>query len=201
MYGMQLDKTWYNRIRNARPIHTYSARRAAMPTPAYLTLQGTKQGLMTAGTFTQDSVGNIFQEGHEDEILVQAFDHQVIIPRDPQSGQPTGQRVHKPLKITKVFDKSSPLIFTALTSGERLKECTLKWFRTSASGTQEHYYTIKLEDAIIVDVQSSMANCQDPNMAHFTHLEDVYFTYRKITWTHEVSGTSGSDDWRTPISA
>jgi len=29
----------------------------------------------------------------------------------------------------------------------------------------------------------------------------VYFTYRKIVWTHEVSGTSGSDDWRTPISA
>ncbi|MFJ2319285.1 type VI secretion system tube protein Hcp, partial [Pseudomonas sp. NPDC087598] len=25
------------------------------------------------------------------------------------------------------------------------------------------------------------------------------FTYRKITWTHEVSGTSGSDDWRAPV--
>nr|WP_278463213.1 type VI secretion system tube protein TssD [Stutzerimonas kunmingensis] len=61
-----------------------------MPTPAYLSLEGTKQGLITAGTFTEDSVGNIFQEGHEDQILVQAFQHQVIIPRDPQSGQPTG---------------------------------------------------------------------------------------------------------------
>ncbi len=40
-------------------------------------------------------------------------------------------------------------------------------------------------------------NCQDPGNAHFTHLEDVHFTYRKITWTHEVSGTSGSDDWRS----
>jgi len=27
----------------------------------------------------------------------------------------------------------------------------------------------------------------------------VQFTYRKITWTHEVSGTSGSDDWRQPV--
>ncbi len=50
-----------------------------MPTPAYLSLEGTKQGLITAGTFTEDSVGNIFQEGHEDQILVQAFQHQVII--------------------------------------------------------------------------------------------------------------------------
>ncbi|MBU3058117.1 type VI secretion system tube protein TssD, partial [Pseudomonas indica] len=51
-----------------------------MPTPAYLSLEGTKQGLITAGTFTEDSVGNIFQEGHEDQILVQAYNHQVIIP-------------------------------------------------------------------------------------------------------------------------
>jgi len=171
-----------------------------MPTPAYLTLQGTKQGLITAGTFTQDSVGNIYQEGHEDQILVQGFAHDVTIPRDPQSGQPTGQRIHKPLMISKVFDKSSPLIFSALTSGETLTKCRLEWYRTSSSGTQEHYFTIELEDAIVVDVQSRMPNCQDPEHAHFTHLEDVFFSYRKITWTHEVAGTSASDDWRAPVS-
>lgn len=170
-----------------------------MPTPAYLYIEGEKQGNITAGTFTADSVGNIYQEGHEDQILVQAFDHQVIIPRDPQSGQPTGQRVHKPLMITKVFDKSSPLILAALTTGERLSKVLLKWYRTSAEGTQEHYFSTELEDAIIVDVRSYMPNCQDPNQSHFTHLEDVYFTYRKIIWTHEVSGTSGSDDWRVPV--
>lgn len=59
-----------------------------MPTPAYLSLIGTKQGFITEGNFSQDSVGNVYQEGHEDQILVQAFSHQVIIPRDPQSGQP-----------------------------------------------------------------------------------------------------------------
>ena len=167
-----------------------------MATPAYMSVTGEKQGLITAGTFTEPSVGNIYQEGHEDQILVEAFKHDIILPRDPQSGQPTGQRVHQPIVITKVFDKCSPLLFSALTSGERLPECTIEWFRTSATGLQEHYYTIKIEDAIIVDVKSYMHNCQDPGMAHFTHLEDVSFTYRKITWTHEVSGTSGHDDWR-----
>jgi type VI secretion system secreted protein Hcp len=68
-----------------------------------------------------------------------------------------------------------------------------------AQGTQEHYYTPQLEDAIIVDIKDYMHNCQDPANSHFTHLEDVHFTYRKITWTHEVCGTSGSDDWRSPI--
>ncbi len=169
-----------------------------MATPAYVSVTGEKQGLITAGAFTADSVGNAYQEDHEDQVMVQAFSHQVIIPRDPQSGQPTGQRIHKALCITKVFDKASPLLLAALTTGEKMTEVIIKWYRNSASGTQEHYYTTTLEDAIIVEIKDYMHNCQDPENSHFTHLEDVHFTYRKITWTHEVCGTSGSDDWRTP---
>jgi len=170
-----------------------------MPTPAYLTIEGSSQGNITQGAFTADSVGNIWQEAHQDEILVQAFNHTVGVPTDPQSGQPTGQRVHKPLTITKVFDKSSPLLYTALTSGEILSKCEIKWYRTSMDGTQEHYFTIIMEDAIIIDITARMPNCQDPGQTHFTHLEDVSFSYRKIAWTHEVASTSGEDDWRAPV--
>lgn len=167
-----------------------------MPVPAYLTVEGATQGLITSGAFTADSVGNIWQEGHEDEVLVQAFEHNVIIPRDPQSGQPAGERVHQPFKIFKVFDKSSPLLFQALCTGENLPSVQLKWYRTSDTGTQEHYFTHALEDARIVDIRSHMPHCQDPAMSSFTHLEEVSFSYRMITWTHEIAGTSGSDDWR-----
>ncbi|GFM64448.1 Hcp family type VI secretion system effector [Pseudomonas cichorii] len=169
-----------------------------MATPAYMSITGEKQGLITAGAFTSDSVGNTYQEAHEDEVMVQGFSHVVTIPRDPQSGQPTGQRIHTPLCITKVFDKASPLLLEALTAGECLSEVVIKWYRTSSTGTQEHYYTTKLEDAIIVEIKDYMLNCQDPGNAHFTHLEDVHFSYRKIIWTHEKAGTNGSDDWRTP---
>ena len=169
-----------------------------MATPAYMSVTGEKQALITNEAFTADSVGNSYQEGHENQVMVQAFSHQVIIPRDPQSGQPTGQRVHKPVCVTKVFDKASPLLWAALTSGERMSEVVIQWYRTSANGTQEHYYTTKLEDAIIVEINGYMHNCQDPENAHFTHLEDVHFTYRKITGTHEVCGTSGTEDWRSP---
>lgn len=168
-----------------------------MPTPSYMSIEGKTQGKITDGASSEDSVGNIGQEGHENEVLVQAFDHKILVPRDPQSGQPTGQRVHQPLTITKVYDKSSPMLYQALTTGERLK-VKVKWFRTSSAGSQEHYFTHELEDAIIVDISAHMPNCQDPGQAHFTHLENVSFTYRKITWTHEVAGTSGSDDWRAP---
>jgi len=163
-----------------------------------MTIEGATQGPITSGAFTEESVGNIFQEGHEDEVLVNAFSHTVTVPTDPQSGQPTGQRVHKPLTITKIFDKSSPLLYAALTTGERLTTCEIKWYRTSVDGMPEHYFTIALEDAIITNINARMPNCHDPGMAHFTHLEEVSFSYRMITWTHEVGGTEGSDDWRTP---
>jgi type VI secretion system secreted protein Hcp len=169
-----------------------------MPTPAYISIEGATQGPITQGAFTAESVGNIYQEGHEDEVLVEAFEHVITLPRDPQSGQPSGQRVHKPVIITKVFDKSSPLLYNALTSGEVLTNVEIKWYRTSMEGKQEHYFTIKLIDALIVDIQSYMPNCQDPGQAHFTHLEKVSMSYRAIEWTHEVAGTSGSDDWRSP---
>jgi len=169
-----------------------------MPTPAYLTIEGKTQGDITKEAFTEESVGNIYQEGHENEILVQAVEHVVTVPTDIQSGQPTGQRQHKPLMITKVFDKSSPLLYTALASGEMLPKCTIKWYRTSMQGKQEHYFTTELVDAIITQIKTRMPNCQDPSLSHFTHLEDVFFTYRMITWTHVVAGTEGSDDWRSP---
>ncbi|MEZ1314520.1 Hcp family type VI secretion system effector [Pseudomonas fluorescens] len=170
-----------------------------MAIPAYMSITGKKQGLITENASTADSVGNGFQEAHKDEVMVQSVSHDILIPRDPQSGQPTGQRVHQPLVITKVFDKASPLLQTSLTTGEVLTEVVLNWFRISATGTREHYYTTKLEDAILVAINNKMHDCQDPSGAHFTHLEELQFTYRKIYWTHEISGTTGSDDWRNPV--
>jgi len=167
-----------------------------MPTPAYMKVEGSNQGLITAGANTADSMANKYQEGVEDYSTVQALKHEVILPRDPQSGQPSGQRVHQPLVITKIMDKASPLLSNSLSTGENLTEVELKFYRTSMTGTEEHYFTIKLTDARIVDMRTYFPNAQDPATAHFTHLEDVEFSYRMIEWTHEVAGTSASDDWR-----
>lgn len=168
-----------------------------MPTPAYLTIKGVKQGIISAGALSEESVGMLAQEAHVDEILVQAFSHQIIVPRDPQSGNPTGMRIHKPLMITKRFDKSSPLIFQALTRGEELEVCRLVFYRTSKEGQQEAFFYIKLTEARIVDVQSRMPDCLDAEMSHYTTLEDVYFIYKNIIWSHIDGATSSSDSWNT----
>jgi len=161
-----------------------------------MSIIGSKQKLITQGAFTAESVGNTYQTDRIDQIMVQAFSHEVTVPRDVQSGQTSGRHLHKPVSVTKMFDRSSPLLMNALTSGEVLTEVSITWYRTSAKGVREHYYTTTLYDAVIVDIKDYMHNCQDPANLHFTHLQDIQFNYSKIVWTHQVSGTTGSDSWR-----
>ena len=169
-----------------------------MPTPAFIAIEGSNQGKITAGAFTEDSVGNVYVEGHEDEIMAQAISHIVTVPTDPQSGQPAGQRVHKAFKFTCSLNKAVPLMYNALASGEMLPKVEVTWFRTSIDGRQEKFFSTVLEDAVIVDMNLVMPNAQDPSNAPYTQLLEVSLSYRKINWDHTISGTSGSDDWRRP---
>jgi type VI secretion system secreted protein Hcp len=158
-----------------------------MPMPFYMTLEGYDQGKIE---------GSCDQTGREGNILCQALTHEVSIPRDPQSGQPAGQRVHKALTITKVFDKASPKLYQALTRGERMKDVTMKWYRIDVTGTEQHYFTIRLEDAVVVSMRPTVPNCLDPQFASYGHMEEVSFTYRKIVWTWEPDGIESEDDWK-----
>lgn len=158
-----------------------------MPMPALLSVKGTTQGLMTEGAGTQ--------EGREDFALVQAFDHLVEMPTDPQSGTPSGQRRHRPFIITKAVDKSTPLLYNALVNGEHLEEVKLQLYHIDATGNEEHCFTITLEEAIITNINLEMPHCQDAKMERFTQFEKVAFQYRKIVWTDELNGVEGQDDW------
>jgi type VI secretion system secreted protein Hcp len=169
-----------------------------MPTVAYVNIEGNNQGLITAGANTADSIGNKFQQDHTDESTVLEFTHDIVVPRDVQSGQPTGQRMHQPAVMRKRYDKASPLLYNALCSGERLTKVVIKWYRTSMAGTMEHYFTHTLHDALLVDMKQEMQHCADETKAHFDHEEILQMTYRKIEWEHVIAGTAGEDDWRAP---
>jgi type VI secretion system secreted protein Hcp len=143
-----------------------------MPMPAHMELTGENQGKID---------GSCSQQGREDTILIEAMNHMVRIPRDPQTGLATGKRVHE-----------------ALTTGEHFSEVFIKWYRIDPTGAEEHYFTHKLEDAILVDIKPWMPNCLDPGMGSYTHMEDLSFTYRKIIWTWEPDGIEAEDDWEVP---
>ncbi len=166
-----------------------------MPTPCYMTITGANQGDMHTGASGSDSIGTQSKSGKQDFIQIQGVQSRIETPTDTQTGQPSGQRVHYGVTITKVVDKSSPPLMQALATGEQITSCTIEWYRTSTSGEQEKYYTTKYEDGTITAIKKDMPNAQDPTNAQFGHLEHVTLSYKKITETHEIAGTSGTDSW------
>lgn len=61
-------------------------------------------------------------------------------------------------------------------------------------GAAEHFFSTRLTDATVVDIDCQMPHCQDANKSEFTQLIRVALAYRKIEWEHTVAGTSGADD-------
>jgi type VI secretion system secreted protein Hcp len=166
-----------------------------MANPIYAWFKGVTQGPIEGwGSWA----GEDDQVGREGSSLVQAASHEVTIPRDPQSGMASGRRVHHPLIITKRIDKASPKLYRALVQGERLSEVVLKWYRIdqAGGGGQVHYFTTKLEEAVIVAMKQWFPITMDPTKRDYSHLEDVQFTYRKIVWTWVDGGIETEDDWR-----
>ena len=166
-----------------------------MPTPAYMTITGATQGDISAGAMSADSVGTLSNKAQEDSIQIQEFELEIAIPTDPQSGQPTGRRVHNGVRVVKYIDKSSPLLMQAIATGEQLTTVGIQFFRTAASGTQEHYYTINLNEASLVKCKPYFPNALDPDSTAYSHMEELHFQYKGIEVTHELGGTSGIDSW------
>ena len=73
------------------------------------------------------------------------------------------------------------------------------WYRTSTEGKQEKFFSTKLEDAVIVAIDTKLPHAQNPANSDYTQLIKVSMSYRKIVWEHSISGTEGSDDWRKPV--
>ncbi len=157
---------------------------------AYLKLKGETSG---------DIKGSVTQSGREDSIMVIAFNHEIISPRDAASGLPTGKRQHKPIIITKEIDKSSPLLYTLLVNNEQISEWELQFWAPSPSGKEEQHYTIALTNASISAIKAEMLNNKCPeNMPH-KEREHISFNYQKIAWTWNDGGITAEDDWETPM--
>lgn len=163
---------------------------------AYLSLKGQKTGQIK---------GSVTQKGREDQILVHAVHHDIVSPRDPASGLPTGKRMHKPFIITKEVDKSSPILYSMLATNENITEFILRFWLADMRagigtvGQEKQYYTIRLTNAAIAEIAFDTINNLTDTGAKMPPLEQVAFTYQKIEWTWTDGGIMTSDDWNSPV--
>lgn len=156
-----------------------------MAMPGHLTITAEEQG---------DIEGSCEWMEREGTILVQAFDHVVEIPADDR-GIASGRRVHRPIVITKEIDKSTPMLYQALCTGELLTDFKLEWYRVDGSGVEELYYTMQMYNGLITKIHPWVPNVLDKENTHLKHMEDVYISYEKIIWTWEPDGIEYEDAW------
>jgi type VI secretion system secreted protein Hcp len=134
--------------------------------------------------------GSVTQMGREGTIEVIAFEHQV--KADPRTKQ------HGLFTITKAFDKSSPILAKLLTTQEGILEFELQLWKPAATGKEINYYTIKLTNARVAQINFKQLNNRNPELMKFDHLEEVSFVYESITWTFNDGGISHTDTQRLP---
>jgi type VI secretion system Hcp family effector len=149
-----------------------------MANHGYMTITGKAQGLISAGCSTQDSIGNKCQAAHTDEIMVLSFSHNMA--NVGNINKPT----HNPIIITKNVDKSSPLLAQALASRESI-ECKISFYRVSAYGMQEKFYTIEIKDGIVADLTLDMPHVT--LQSDTEPQEHLALRYREITWTQPMA--------------
>lgn len=154
-----------------------------MANDIFLTLKGAKQGLITAGCSTKDSIGNLYQSGHTDQSYLYQLSHS--ISREQHVS-------HHPFVIVKPIDKSSPLIGIAISNNERL-DALIEIYRTNQNGGRELFYSIKLTNVTIIDVNIFYPNSSTHNESQ--PQESISLKYESISWQHHIAGTSGYSIW------
>ncbi|MDR1310351.1 MAG: type VI secretion system tube protein Hcp [Burkholderiaceae bacterium] len=158
-----------------------------MALTAYMAVTGKSQG---------DIKGDSQQSGDKkDKVLLYNVDHAVEIPRDTHTGLPTGQRVHKPLTVLKHKDQATPKLFRACCTGEQCT-VTLFFYRIKDTGEEENYFQVKLEEAIIVNLREFTPTTFLPENKPYHDMEEVSFTYSKITWSYTDGNIEFVDDWK-----
>ena len=156
-----------------------------MPLPLHLSITAEQQG---------EIEGSCEWDDREGTILVQAFDHAVELPQDSR-GIAAGRRVHRPIIITKEIDKSTPMLYQALCTGELLTEIELTWYRIDGSGEEELYFSMKMFNGMITKIHPVVENILLKQNAQLLHMETVYIAYEKIIWTWQPDGIEYEDAW------
>lgn len=153
-----------------------------MSNPAYLFLKDENGSPM---------VGPSLVSGREGAIELKSFTHNVNIPVDGSTGKLTGTRIHMPIMFQKEFDRVTPLLFRALSTGRTLQSAVIKMYQINEAGLEQEYFNILLEGVKITSITPDLY----PGANSATHLETILVRYEKITWKHCDGNIIFSDSW------
>jgi type VI secretion system secreted protein Hcp len=151
---------------------------------AFATMTGETQGAI---------LGDSTQAGHEGQIEVFSFGYNINRTYDPATGVP-GAKQHRPIRILKNIDRSSPILFKVMVSNEKLTQVTIRFYEPGPGGIEVQYYTVELTNAKIVSIMPSSSSVGDS--LPLPGREVISLVFEQITVTSETGGTQGQDSWQ-----
>lgn len=138
-------------------------------------------------------VGDVDIPPNEGKIRIKAFGGSMSAVYDAASGVPGSGKQHRPVRLLKDVDRTSPQLLAAFKNNERLLAVTLEFYRPTQAGAEENYLTIVLQNAYIVSLLPSSSSQEDDLTIPFR--ETISLTYESMTVTWESSGVSTQIDW------
>ncbi|MDE8755828.1 Hcp family type VI secretion system effector [Pectobacterium polaris] len=150
----------------------------------YMSVTGSKQGLISSGCSTVASIGNKYQAAHEDEIFIYELTSHISRAENV---------LFQPVEIRKPVDKATPLFAQALDDNEKL-DCEFKFYRTAPTGGNEFYFLLRLRSAVITDLRFFFPNSMTHN--GMQPQESVSLKYATIEWEHIAARTSSCLFWQ-----
>jgi type VI secretion system secreted protein Hcp len=149
-------------------------------------------------TLTGQTQGWIQGEASDNTIEAEAYTHMLVGEPDPRDGITGEVRDHFPVTILKKIDKSSPRLFKAWCTRERL-QAVFKFYRPNPNGdgTTQQFYMVTLHNAYISGIRQEVPNTMDPQTQNFPPVERVSFTYSGIEELWVSDGFTYGDDWHT----
>jgi type VI secretion system secreted protein Hcp len=152
-------------------------------------VKGKQQGdFHSDGGFT-DRAGNAGVH----QVSTEELSFAVSSPRDAQTGQPTGKRMHQPVVFSKANGPSTLQFLQALTTNEALPLVIFDCYGVDAQGQTRLAHSVKLTNASVSEVTFQKDDVRVPANAALADTLEISLTYQKIEVDHGPLAVT--DDW------
>jgi type VI secretion system secreted protein Hcp len=146
----------------------------------YVSITGSKQG-----KFKPEGAPKPYQE----KIAGTDFNQTVAVPRDFNTGQPTGKRQYSPIVFKKNWGAASAQLFQALVKNEMLTSVLFEFIHRRPDGGEAVYQTIKLTNAFVQYIHRFTPG------DHQSGLEEVGLIFGKFEVEDKEAKTMAEDNW------
>ncbi len=103
-------------------------------------------------------------------------------------GGGSGKAQFDPVIITKAIDAATPKLYEACASGKHLSQVQVTFTRSNRQSRNGEmaYFKVIMEDVLVSSVRSRLPNQNDPQGADLGPIEDVAFSFGRITWIYTL---------------